>query len=61
MSKKQLRRRAYLLSKVRRQGVRCLTQAKTIFFPYGGDPLGVPYVSRLVSEFNFCIQFEITT
>ncbi len=59
MSKKQLRRRAYLLSKVREQGVRCKTQARTIFFPYGEDPMSVTYIDRLMSEFKFIVQFEI--
>lgn len=59
MSKKQIRRRDYLLSRVRKQGIRCLTRAKTIFYPYGEDPANVPDISRLMSEFKFCVQFEI--
>ena len=59
MSKKQLRRRAYLLSKVREQGIRCKTHAKTIFCPYGEDPVKMPYVGNLISEFQFCVQFEM--
>ena len=42
MSKKQIRRRDYLLSRVRKQGIRCLTRAKTILYPYGEDPANVP-------------------
>ena len=38
MSKKQLRRRAYLLYRLRKQGIRCLTRCRTIFYPYGEDP-----------------------
>ena len=59
MSKKQLRRRAYQLSKVREQGIRCKTHAKTIFCPYGEDPVKMPYVGNLISEFQFCVQFEM--
>lgn len=59
MSKKQLRRRAYLLSKVRKQGIRCKTHAKTICCPYGEDPVKMPYVGNLISEFQFCVQFEM--
>lgn len=59
MSKKQLRRRAYLLSQVRKQGIRCKTSAKTIFCPCGKDPVSMPYVGSLMREFRFCIQFEI--
>lgn len=61
MSKKQLRRRAYLLSKVREQGIRCKTHAKTIFCPYGEDPVKMPYVGNLIREFQFCVQFEIAS
>lgn len=59
MSKKQLRRRAYLLSKVREQGIRCKTHAKTIFCPCDKDPESLPYVGNLMSEFQFCVQFEM--
>lgn len=59
MSKKQLRRRAYLLHRLRGQGIRCLTPCRTIFFPYGEDPKSVPYITQLMSEFHFHVQFEI--
>ena len=59
MSRKQLRRRAYLLHRVRRQGIRCLTRCRTIFYPYGEDPKSVPYIRSLISEFHFHVQFEI--
>lgn len=59
MSKKQLRRRSYLLHKLRKQGIRCLTHCRTIFYPYGEDPKAVPYICQLTREFNFHIQFEI--
>ena len=48
-----------MLSKVRKQGIRCKTHAKTIFCPYGEDPVKMPYVGNLISEFQFCVQFEM--
>lgn len=59
MSKKQLRRRAYLLHRLRRQGIRCLTRCRTIFYPYGEDPRSVPHICCLMNEFHFQVQFEI--
>ena len=59
MSKKQLRRRTYLLYRLRKQGIRCLTRCRTIFYPYGEDPKSVPYIRSLISEFHFLVQFEI--
>ena len=59
MSKKQLRRRAYLLYRLRKQGIRCLTRCRTIFYPYGEDPKSVPQICSLISEFHFHVQFEI--
>ena len=59
MNKKQLRRRAYLLHRLRKQGIRCLTRYRTIFYPYGEDPKSVPQISCLMSEFHFQVQFEI--
>lgn len=59
MNKKQLRRRAYLLNRLRKQGVRCLTRCRTIFYPYGEDPKSVPYICQLTGEFDFHVQFEI--
>lgn len=59
MSKKQLRRRAYLLYRLRKQGIRCLTRCRTIFYLYGEDPKSVPQICSLISEFHFHVQFEI--
>lgn len=59
MNKQQLRRRAYLLSRVRKQGVRCRTRARTIFYPYGEDLSIIPDIGRLMNEFHFCVQLEI--
>ena len=59
MNKKELRRRDYLLYKLRKRGVRCLTRCRTIFVPYGSDPMTVPQIVNLVREYNFAVQFEI--
>ena len=45
MNKKELRRRDYLLYKLRKRGVRC--------------PMTVPQIVNLVREYNFAVQFEI--
>lgn len=59
MSKKQLRRRAYLLYKLRKKGIRCLTRQFTIFYPYGKDPDTIAEIGYLRKEFHFAVQFEI--
>ena len=48
-----------MLYKLRKRGVRCLTRCRTIFFPYGSDPMTVPQIVNLVREYNFAVQFEI--
>jgi len=58
MEKRKMRRKN-LLYKLRRKGVRCSTQERIVFFPYGGDPLNVIQIRRLCDEYNFKIQFEI--
>lgn len=52
-------RRKNLLYKLRRKGVRCSTQERVIFFPYGGTPLNVVQIWRLCEEYGFKVQFEI--
>lgn len=58
MDKRKMRRKN-LLYKLRRKGVRCSTQERGIFFPYGGTPLKVVQIRRLCEEYNFKVQFEI--
>ena len=59
MNKKQLRRRAYLLYKLRKKGICCLTRQFTIFYPYGKDPETMAEIVHLRKEFHFSVQFEI--
>lgn len=57
---KRKRIRKNLLYRLRRKGVRCSTNEKTIYFPYGGDPMSVVQIRRLCSEFGFYVQFQMT-
>ena len=59
MNKKQLRRRAYLLYKLRKKGIRCLTRQFTIFYPYGKDPETMAEIVHLRKDFHSSVQFEI--
>lgn len=61
MSKKQIRRRDYLLHKIRRQGFRCLTHKRTILFPEGCNPMEITPIAQLIKDFKFVVQFEIAT
>jgi len=58
-NKKTLKRRANILYKLRRKGVRCNTKERTIFYPYGQDPWQVIQIVRLSREFNFYVQLTI--
>jgi cytosine/adenosine deaminase-related metal-dependent hydrolase len=57
--RKVLKRRANLLYRLRKKGVRCNTKERTIFFPYATEPEGVRQISRLREEYGFVVQFEI--
>lgn len=56
---KRLKRRANLLYRLRKKGVRCNTKAREISFPYGEDPDRVVQIRRLREEYKFSVQFEI--
>lgn len=56
---KRLKRRANLLYRLRKKGVRCDTKAREIYFAYDKDPMKVIQIRRLCNEFNFRVQFEI--
>lgn len=58
MDKKQ-KRRANILYRLRKKGIRCSTREREIYFPYGKEPMKVVQVRRLCDEFNFRVQFEI--
>lgn len=58
MDKKQ-KRRANILYRLRKKGIRCSTREREIYFPYGKEPMKVVQVRRLCDEFNFKVQFEI--
>lgn len=56
---KKLKRRANLLYRLRKKGVRCDTRAREIYIAYNKDPMKVIQIRRLCGEFNFKVQFEI--
>jgi hypothetical protein len=59
LSIKQLKRRANILYRLRKKGVRVATRQRIIFYEYGGKPETIPQVWKLTSEYNFHVQFEI--
>lgn len=56
---KKLKRRANILYRLRKKGIRCNTKEREIYIVYGKDPLEVIQIRRLCGEFNFRVQFEI--
>lgn len=56
--KKKLKRRANLLYRLRKKGVRCDTRQRTIYYPYGQTP-GERQIQQLRQEYDFKIQFEL--
>lgn len=54
-----VKRRANLLYRLRKKGVRCDTRQRTIYYPYGANPEGVIQIKRLREEYHFDVQFEI--
>lgn len=56
----QLKRRANLLYRLRRHGIRVNTKEGVIFIPFDNNPWQFPQVRRLHEEFYFNIQFIIT-
>lgn len=56
---KQHKRRANILYRLRKKGVRCDTKAKEVYYPYGENPNAVVQIRRLREEYNFSVQFEI--
>jgi hypothetical protein len=60
LSKKELKRRSNILYRLRKKGVRVLTEDRTIFYPGGCNPYSVLQVRQLTSEYKFKVQFEIS-
>lgn len=58
-TKKKLKRRANILYRLRKKGVRCDTRQKTIYCEYGSNPDSVIQIKRLRHEFDFNVQLEI--
>ena len=53
------KRRANILYRLRRKGVRCQTRQRIIFYPYGRNPNEVLQIRQLREEYNFTVQFTI--
>lgn len=60
VSMRQPKRRANLLYKLRRRGIRCDTKQRCIYLPYMESPKKYPQIPRLCREFHFYVQFIIT-
>lgn len=60
VSMRQPKRRANLLYKLRRRGIRCGTKQRCIYLPYMESPKKYPQIPRLCREFHFYVQFIIT-
>jgi len=54
------KRRANLLYRLRRKGIKADTELRVIFIPYGASPRNHIQAVRLCQEFNFNVQFIIT-
>jgi hypothetical protein len=48
-----------LIYRLRKKGFRVISRERTIIAEYLSRPLEVRQVRRLVSEFNYYVQFEI--
>jgi hypothetical protein len=57
-NEKRLKRRANILYRLRKKGVRCSTGERTIYYPYGKVPEECQ-IGRLREEFDFKVQFFI--
>lgn len=56
---KRLKRRANLLYRLRKKGIRCNTKAREIYIAYNKDPMKVIQIRRLCKEFSFNVQLTI--
>lgn len=54
-----MKRRANLLYRLRKHGIRADTKQKVIFIPYEESPWTYPQVGRLCKEFYFNVQYII--
>ena len=59
-NKQLLKRRANILYRLRKKGIRADTKECIIFCAYGEDITGIVQVKRLREEYNFNIQLIIT-
>lgn len=59
IQQKKLKRRAGMLYRLRKKGVRCHTRTRTIFLPAGEDIESACQIGALRREFGFVVQFEM--
>lgn len=59
MNKQRLKRRANLLYRLRKKGIRADTKEHVIFCPFNEDITGIVQCKRLRREIHFNIQFAI--
>jgi len=59
MCKKKIKRRANMLYRLRKKGIRCDTKQKTIYLPYGQIIPNIIELNRLREEFYFLIQLNM--
>ena len=59
MNKQRLKRRANLLYRLRKKGIRVDTKQRVIFCAAGKDITNIVQVKRLKEEFHFNIQIVI--
>lgn len=60
MDKRKYKRRANILYRLRKKNIRCNTRDRTIFYPIGLDHKEILQIRRLLAEYNFAVQLEIT-
>lgn len=60
LTPKAKKRRANLLYRLRRKGIKADTESRVIFIPYDVAPRNYIQAVRLSQEFNFNIQYIIT-
>ncbi|PXZ44934.1 hypothetical protein DMB45_00350 [Sanguibacteroides justesenii] len=59
MEARKYKRRANILYRLRKKGIRCVTRERTIFYPFGENPYDILQIRQLLSEFNFVVQTYI--
>ncbi len=59
MDAKKYKRKSNILYRLRKNGIRCITRERTIFYPFGKNPYEILQIRQLLTEFNFVVQTYI--